>query len=96
MVFFTEKCKEELSIDAPPDLCDYFFEALSIPAEKSGRIFVVLQKFGVAPRVSMLQISNTRPQQWSVQALFERVPSRNTKILIPRAGIKPLFFDLLI
>jgi len=60
-----------------------FFQALSKPYEEMGRIFVVLQKFGVVPGVCLLQTPNMRPRKRVLQAHFERAPARNTQILIP-------------
>jgi len=61
----------------------HFLQALSKPYEEMGRIFMVLQKFGVAPWVYLLQIRNIRPRQRILQGHFERAPARNTQILIP-------------
>jgi len=61
----------------------YFFQALSKSYEEMGRIFVVLQKFGVAAWVYLLQTPNIRPRQRILQAHFKRASERNTQILIP-------------
>jgi len=69
----------------------HFFQALSKPYGEMGRIFVVLQKFGVAPWGCLLQTPNIRPRERALQAHFERAPEKNTQILIPIRRNAPIY-----